>query len=172
MKLPLSLPQHSVSALCLSLLFAFSVNAQDSTPAKQAEEAGFRTCLAKIKETSNFVFGANKHASHDYWSKINPDERVFSSFGVKTYSDGSSHIVIFGGQDKTGKCFAEYRETMFWPKACGVVREETWSKFKFVRSLNDNTIQLENELKNVSVYLTPEGNGNSCITTRRELNLY
>lgn len=149
-----------------------SVMADDALPYKSANEKGVKTCLTQIKEVGNFITKDNAHASHDVWNKNSVDQRMFSSFVVKGYSDSDSHVSIIVGPDKTGKCFAEYNETSFWPKSCSVLREEVFPGFKFGGSMKGTTIFLENPNGAVNVYLTPQNNGNSCLITKREVIYY
>lgn len=154
----------AVSLFCVSAVFAV-----DTTPYKSASENGIKTCLSRIKEVSDFVIKTNPHVSHDLWSSNNTDSRMFSSFVVRDFSDGDSHVSIIVGPDKSGKCFAEYRETNFWIKSCSVVREEVFPKLKYSGSMNDTTITLKiNSDGGLNVYLTPQNNGNSCLSTKRE----
>lgn len=151
---------------------ATSVMADDAVLYKSAKENGVVTCLSQIKEVGNFVVKENGHASHDIWNNKNIDKRMFSSFVVKSYSDGDSHISIVVGPDKTGSCYAEYNETSFWPKSCSVLREEVFSGYKFSGSMKSTTIALQNPAGSVDVYMTPQSGGNSCLTTKREVIYY
>ena len=154
------------------MLCASSVIADDSVTYKTAKEQGVTTCLAQIKKVGNFIIKENSHASHDIWNSKNVDKRMFSSFLVKGYSDGDSHVSIVVGPDQTGNCYAEYNETSFWPKSCSVLREETFSVFKFSGSMKSTSIVLKNEDDSVNIYMTPQDGGKSCLTTKREVIYY
>jgi len=163
---------HKILLSLALATFCVAVTAQDLTTTKQAEKAGVRQCLSQIKELGQFVIKESRHASHDIWSTKSVDARPFSSFVVKGYSDGDSHVTLVAGPDKTGKCYGEWRETAYWPKSCTVVREEIFGKLKFSGTLSDSTIFLTNTEETLSVYLTPQSVSAGCLTTRREVIYY
>ena len=146
--------------------------ANDSLPYKTAAENGIKTCLTQIRDVGNFIVKGNAHASHDFWNRDNANDRMFSSFLVKSYSDGDSHISVIVGPDKSGACYAEYNETSFWPKSCTVLREEVFSGVKFSGALKGTTTVLENPEGSVNIYMPPQNGGNSCLTTKREVIYY
>lgn len=140
----------------------------DTTVYKNAKEAGVTKCLKIIQDVSAFIIKKNKHSSHDYWSKKNVNSTAFSSFVVKDYSDGDSHISIMVVPDANNNCYAEYRETSYWNKSCSVLREEIFKDWKYKTSLKESTVLLANEKDTVHVYLTPQNNGSGCLSTKRE----
>jgi|GEM_PF-1445390 hypothetical protein len=161
--------------LALAVFFLASTThavADDSTPYLAGKKQGVRTCLDRLQTVANFIVADRPHASHDVWSNNAVDSRMFSSFVVKGYSDGDSHVSIVVGPDKTGRCYAEYNESAYWPEACTIVREKVFSKLKYVDSLKQTTAVLESESGAVNVYLTPQENGNACLTTKREVIFY
>lgn len=157
------------STLLLALLAPLPAQADEPSPVVNAVDAGIKTCMAPLKEVAAFIVKDDVHASHDLWSKNDADRRLYSSLIAKKYLDGNSHVSLSVSPDKSGKCSVEYSETMYWPKACSVLREETYAKFKYYESLNENTIILHNNEKTLSVYLTPQMQGNGCLDTRREV---
>lgn len=162
-----------VSMLAIAcMVFSSASRSEDTEPYKRAKNNGIKTCLTQLREVGNFIIEDFNHGSHDIWNSVNPDQSMFSSFVVKRYGDGESHIAITVGPDKSGKCYAEYRETAIWPKSCGVIRDEVWSKFKFIGSLIETTVVLKNDNKTVTVYLTPQSGGTSCLSTKREVIFY
>ncbi|WP_172649446.1 hypothetical protein [Thiolapillus brandeum] len=149
-----------------------AATADEVSSYQTARKQGVKTCLEKVKEVGNFLVGDHNHASHDVWNTVDTDKRMFSSFLVKEYSDGDTHISMIVGPDATGKCFAEYNETTFWSKSCSIIREEVFSEFKFAGSMKEATIVLKNKEDSVNAYLTPQSNGNACLSTRREVVFY
>lgn len=157
-------------ALAVFLLAsATSASANDTTPYQQAVEEGLRACLSQIDKVTRFIIDDRPHGSHDVWHAEKPDSRMFSSFVVKGFSDGDSHVTLIIGPDKSGSCFAEYNETAFWPQSCTVVREKIFSTLKYIDALKETTAVLESESGSVNVYLTPQNNGNACLSTKREV---
>lgn len=160
------------STLLLALLAPLLAQADEPSPVGDAENAKIKTCMAQLKEVASFIVKDIDHGSHDIWHKNDADHRPFSSLIVKRFSDGDSHVSLSVGPDKSGKCSAEYNETAYWPKACSVLREETYAKFEYHGSLNGQTIILRNDDESVYVYLTPQMQGNGCLSTRREVIYY
>lgn len=148
---------------------SIAAQTQETVPYKVAVNSGITTCLAQIKELTEYVLKNDAHASHDIWNSVDSDRRMFSSFIVKSYSDMDTHINLVIGPDKTGKCYGEYNETAIWPKACAVLREEMFADFEFYGSLTSTSFGLQNASGDLNVYLTPQTGGNSCLTTRREI---
>jgi hypothetical protein len=148
---------------------ATSANANDTTPYQQAAKEGLRACLSQLDKVSNFIIDDRPHGSHDVWATDKPEARMFSSFVVKGFSDGDSHVTLLVGPDKSGRCFAEYNETAFWPQSCTIVREKIFSSLKYIDALKETTAVLESESGSVNVYLTPQNNGNACLSTKREV---
>ncbi|WP_456444881.1 hypothetical protein [Thiolapillus sp.] len=160
------------------LIFALIMNegaiavADDVSAYQTAKKQGIKTCLEKVKVVGNFIVGDHDHASHDVWNTDDTDKRMFSSFLVKAYSDGDSHISMIVGPDATNRCFAEYNETTLWNKSCSIIREEVFSEFDFVGSMKNATLVLKNKDDSVNAYLTPQNGGNACLSTRREVVYY
>jgi hypothetical protein len=148
---------------------ATSAYAEDTTPYQEAKRQGVRTCLDEMQSVASFIIGDRPHGSHDVWNSDQTDSRMFSSFVVKGFSDGDSHVSLVVGPDKTGRCYAEYNETAFWPQSCTVIREKIFGKFKYAGDLKETTALLENDNGSLSIYLTPQNNGNACLSTKREV---
>ena len=159
-------------SMLLALLAPLLAQADEPSPVGDAENAKIKTCMAQLKEVASFIVKDVDHGSHDIWNDKDADRRPFSSLIVKRFSDGDSHVSLSVGPDKSGKCSAEYNETAYWPKACSVLREEIYGEFKYHASLNESTTILRNDDKSVYVYLTPQMQGNGCLSTRREVIYY
>jgi hypothetical protein len=158
------------SALAMLFLAGFvNANADETTPYQTAKQQGIRTCLSELRGVSNFIIDDHEHGSHDVWTSDATDSRMFSSFIVKGYSDGDSHVTIVVGPDKSGRCYVEYNETAFWPQSCTVIREAVFSELKYVDSLKETSVVLESKNGSVNVYLTPQNNGGACLSTKREV---
>jgi len=160
------------STLLLALLVPLLVHAGEPSPVGNAVDAKIKTCMAPLKEVASFIVKDGDHGSHDIWHEKDADSRPFFSLIVKKFSDGDSHVSFSIGPDKSGKCSAEYSETAYWPKACSVLREEVYAKYKYHASLNGTTTILRNDDETVYVYLTPQMQGNGCLSTRREVIYY
>ncbi|MCQ4144801.1 MULTISPECIES: hypothetical protein [Vogesella] len=160
------------STLLLALLAPLLAQAGEPSPVDNAVDAKIKTCMAPLKKVASFIVKDGGHASHDIWNDKDADRRPFSSLIAKKYSDGDSHVSMSVGPDKSGRCSAEYNETAYWPKACTVLREEIYGEFKYHASLNESTTILRNDDKSVYVYLTPQMQGNGCLSTRREVIYY
>jgi hypothetical protein len=161
-----------IAIFCFS---AVSVIADDETTSvfDQAKKAGVIRCLKSLEQVSNYIIKKNKHSSHSIWAKDNVDLNGFSSFVVKEYTDGDSHvsILVVPTADKD-TCFAEYNETSYWPKSCSVLREEVYKDWKYKSSLKESTVILKNDSDKVFIYLSPQNNGSACLSTRREVIFY
>src|SRR5690606_26522344 len=96
------------------------------------------------------------------------DKAMFSSFVVKHYSDGDSHISIVAAP-RGDSCDIQWTETFAQEQACTVVRETLFRSFDFDSEVTRGSVRLTKG--NVSVYLTPTVSGDSCLVTRRELVL-
>jgi hypothetical protein len=163
-----------ISCFLLSASLALPLAAEEVKPAMvtSAEQAGITRCIDKVKQIGGFVTGGRPHATYDVWATEQTDKRPFSSFVVKGWSDGDSHVSMIVGLDGSGRCFAEYNETSYWPKACGILREESFKALKFKSALKETTMMLTSEDGAMHVYLTPQGEGRGCLSTKRELAFY
>lgn len=144
------------------------VKAQETTSVVgMAKSNGVKRCIPTLELVANFMIEGKAHGTHAAWNKNSPDNRMYSSFTSKNYSDGNSHISVIGAVNSEGKCDGYYIETYVIDKACMIARETTFKEMEFVGTLQNTTIVLENA-GGANYYLTPQAVPNICLVSKSE----
>ncbi len=149
---------------CLS----FAALASGTVVEETAREEGFKTCADALELVAGAAIADHKHSSHNHWHTDQTDGRMFTSLVSKYYSDGDGHVTITAAPVSSGNCDATYVETFALERNCMSARENIYDDWEFMTELND-TIVLQSESGGVNLYLTPQGSGNICLVSRREV---
>lgn len=153
----------------ISVLFSSAVLADDETSVvNMAKESGVKRCIPNLKHISDFILDGKAHGTHSTWNQNAPDNRMYSSMSSKSYTDGNSHVSVVAAINSEGKCDTYYMETFALPNSCMKSRETTYKEMKYIGTLDDKTIVLENA-GGANYYLTPQGTQNKmCLVSKRE----
>lgn len=152
-----------------ALFFLFS-GVHANTPQQKAAEVGVKKCIPVIEKISSYVIRNSAHSFDYIRNEKNVDQRMLSFFVSRSYSDGESQVSMHFAPNLLGGCDGIYTETFVVEGQCGVVREDFFKKFNYRSSLNKKTIVLENDNRNIDVFLTPAGiKSDLCLITRREI---
>lgn len=156
--------------LAASVCFALSAHADTTVIESQAVNNGVVKCATPLAEMGDYIIGDKSHATHSTWNSSDPDNRLYASLSSKGYSDGDSHVTVIAAPTSSGKCDTTYIETFALAKSCMLTREEVFSDWAYVGTMNEKTSILKNENDTVNIYLSSQGtNDNICLVSKREV---
>lgn len=129
-------------------------------------KSGVVSCLDRINQVSNFVFGgynsgaamfvapqaANAHISSASMEILPPRELVYASADFAPYG--------------TGECGAVYETVTYWPAACDDVAKQQFAQAQNIGPLKSIIATLSGG-PNLRIFLMPAGKG--CVAIKKEV---
>lgn len=158
--------------LIASLLTIFSTQtfAKQGIITKQAEDAGFTSCLSTVKDLETHFLGDKNYGVHSVWATKDTNKQVFSVTAEVTYSDGSSYTSLTIAPTVDNHCSFIYESTMVLDSNCLALASGDFSKYKFISTLNKNISRFKHEEQELQLFMTPI-NGSLCQVTMREIGI-
>ena len=156
--------------MILSLLHTLAAGqAETSAAVRQGMEKGFRTCAAEMDRVVRDV--AKDDGAHlGTWNTQAPDDRMFNTLLVRTYSDGNMLVTVTAVKNALGKCDVTMTQAFSLPaKPCPTLRETILKGWKFFSDVGGLPVYEHPDNPSLNATLAPIG-VTGCLVVRHVVN--
>jgi len=159
--------------LVSALAFAWPslvATAQQTTPelnqlAKKLDDLGFKNCLTRINDISNFVVSQGQHSALLFFDEQKKDQTLVS-FIVGRGGEDQNYLATLDFTQNT-ECSATYEITQIWIDSCEDVVASQFKDYAKGQTLHGGfSMMSKTENLHVAVRALPEA---GCLTVQKEV---
>ncbi|MGB1361167.1 MAG: hypothetical protein ACPG8V_03520 [Alphaproteobacteria bacterium] len=126
------------------------------------------SCIVMMKAVEKKMFKGVPMRTYPIVNKSNPQGNIFSATAELDYNGDDSQVNITASPIKNG-CNIVFTETFTSNNPCIEMREKLFKKWKMLGKLNQTLVFSYKKDKDFIAYLTPQGNGATCLITKRQI---